>query len=123
MTISKKAAKEKGKRLQKWTASKISEFLNIPFGNEDENIIKSRPMGLNGTDVILIGDAKKKFPFSIECKSAESFSLTKTIEQVKKNTKVNESWLIIYKNKKLTKPVAIVDAELLIQLIAEKYNV
>ena len=38
-----------------------------------------------GQDVRLVGEAKKRFPFSIECKWQESWSLPSWIKQAKEN--------------------------------------
>jgi hypothetical protein len=56
--------KSKGRRLQKWVREKLIEKLNI-----HEEDIESRSMGAGGEDLIMARAARKKFPYSIECKN------------------------------------------------------
>ena len=67
------SAKAKGRNLQKWVCGKISKLLNIPWGKDE--LIASREMGQSGTDVRLIGEALEKFPYSVECKWQETWSI------------------------------------------------
>jgi hypothetical protein len=60
--------------------------------------IASREMGQTGCDIRLTGDALRKFPFAVECKNQEKWSIHKDIEQASHN--VNEqhvSWILCYK--------------------------
>lgn len=63
--ISSRSCKNKGAKFQKEIAACISELINIPFGKDE--CIASRQMGGTGTDIILVGPAKKLFPWSVEC--------------------------------------------------------
>ena len=100
--ISVKSAKAKGRKLQNLVASKISDLLGIPCGRDKE--IASRPMGQGGTDVILYGEAAKRFKFSIEAKNCERWTIPKWIKQakelyktdefVKKYTELTESFIV-----------------------------
>lgn len=108
--ISVSSAKAKGRNLQYWVCEKISKLLGIPFNQQDDDcLIHSREMGQAGADIILRGEAGKKFPFSIECKSSESLNLVGTIEQVKSNTKPNQDWIIVHKKKAIPNPIVIMD--------------
>ena len=71
--ISIASAKAKGRRLQQFICTKISDLLNIPWGKDE--LIASREMGQSGTDIRLIGTAKKRFPYSVECKWQETWSI------------------------------------------------
>lgn len=104
------SAKGKGRALQQWVCSKISELTGIPYNQQDDEcLIHSREMGQAGTDVILRGEAGEKFPFSIECKNTESLSLIATIHQAQANTKPDRPWLIVYKAKALNTPVVVLE--------------
>lgn len=109
--IKPRSAKNKGARLQKITCEMISKYTHIPWGSGDDFLIRSREMGLNGVDVILRGEARKAFPFSIECKNTESFSLVATIKQASENTKEGDDWLIVHNSSKLEKPIVVLDME------------
>lgn len=110
MTISVAARKAKGRELQKWVCKQISELLNIPWSNEDDALISSRPMGQSGPDVILRGEAKEKFRFSIECKRQESWSIPAWIKQAKSNRMKNTNWLLIARTSRQD-PIIIMDAK------------
>jgi len=112
------SAKAKGRNLQKWTCEKISELLDIPWGYEDEKLIQPRLMGQSGTDVVLRGDAFLDFPFDVECKSCEAWSVPAFIRQAKKNTKKGRNWLLVLKRKDIQKPVVVVDADVFFEILS-----
>ena len=101
------ALKAKGRRLQKWTAEQISKLTGIPWGKDE--LIEPREMGQSGVDVKLIGEARDKFPFSIECKNQETWHVPKFIRQAKENTMPGTDWLLIM-SRNDTKPVVVMDA-------------
>jgi len=100
--------KSKGRRLQQWTAKKISEITRIPWGKDE--LISSREMGQSGTDIKLYGEAKERFPFSVENKYQESWALPKWIKDAKKNQKPGTDWLLIIK-KNHHEEVVVMDAK------------
>jgi len=104
--ISVAAAKSKGRRLQQKTAKAISELLEIPYGKDE--LIASREMGQSGTDVRLIGEARKKFPYSIECKQCEKWSVFSWVDQAKSNQETNTDWLLICGRNNFP-PVVVID--------------
>lgn len=83
--IKRSSAKAKGRSLQQWACKKISELLDIPWGKDE--LIASREMGQPGTDVKLVGEAQERFPFSVECKWQESWSVLAWIKQAQENQK------------------------------------
>lgn len=116
MGISIAARKSKGRLLQQWVAEKISKLLGIPWGPDE--LISSRPMGQAGTDVCLIGEAKKRFPFSIEVKRQEKLALPSWIKQAESNQIKGTNWLLIYKRSR-EKPVVVMDAEVFFKIQKE----
>jgi hypothetical protein len=113
-SISIASRKAKGRNLQKWTAKHISELLDIPWGKDC--LIASREMGQSGTDVRLIGDALKRFPFSVETKAQETWSMNSFIEQAKSNQMENTDWILFVK-KNNNKPVVVMDADCFFKLL------
>lgn len=106
-----RSAKNKGMKLQKWVASQICKLFNLEFDNRlDDSYIQSRTCGLSGTDIILRGYVKDKFPYAIECKNTETVSLYKFIEQAKQNTSDNEKWMVVHK-KNRSEPIVIISAD------------
>jgi hypothetical protein len=112
--ITNSSAKAKGRSLQQWTCKKISELLGIPWGKDE--LIASREASQTGTDVRLVGEAKERFPFSVECKWQESWSVPSWIRQAKSNQAKGTDWLLICKRSR-ENPVAIVDAERFFELL------
>jgi hypothetical protein len=112
-----RSAKAKGRRFQYFLCEKIAELFNTTFSQSDDNCpIHSREMGQHGTDIILRGELAKLFPYDIECKNCETISLTSWIEQAKANCKKGNNWLLAIKNKKLKKPVVVMDLEAFLEL-------
>ena len=102
------SAKAKGRNLQKWVRQKLIEMLDVH--PED---IESRSMGAGGEDLIMARDARKKFPFSIECKNVERLNVWEAYEQCCANAGDHQPALFMKKNRK--KPLVVVDAEWFIQ--------
>ncbi len=107
-SISISSRKAKGRKLQQYVANKIGKLLGLPVGKDLD--IESRQMSQSGVDIILRGEALRDFPFSVECKSQETWSVPAWIEQAEKNTKQNTHWLLFMKRKR-EKPVIVMDAE------------
>jgi hypothetical protein len=82
--ISVASRKAKGRRLQKEIAEYISKTINIPAMKDGD--IESRPMGQAGRDVILRGEALKKFIFhGIECKARETLNIWQALAQAEEH--------------------------------------
>jgi hypothetical protein len=111
--ITIQSAKAKGRNLQKWVCQQLSEFLKLPTGPDE--LISSRPMGQSGTDIVLKGEAADRFPFSVECKAQESWSIPSWIEQAKANQKPGTNWLLVCKRRN-QKPVVVIDFEVFINI-------
>ena len=114
------SAKAKGRDLQKFICKEIGEITGIPYDQQDDCcLIHSREMGQAGSDVILRGEALKKFPYSIECKNTESLALYNAIEQVWANTREGTDWAVIHK-KKNSKPIIVLEWEAFKKLYTKK---
>jgi len=110
------SCKAKGRRLQKIVAESVSTLLNIPCGKDE--LIQSREMGQSGVDVKLIGEALKRFPFSIECKNQEKWNIPAWIEQAKENTKEGTDWLL-FVTKNYYDPVVILDMNIFFKIVKQ----
>lgn len=119
--IKPSSAKSKGRELQKWVCKKISDLTGFPWGSNGKTDcpIESRPMGQSGTDVRLESCVKTIFPYSIECKRCESWSVPAWIEQAKSNQEEGTEWLLICK-KNHSSPVVIMDAEVFFRILERK---
>ena len=98
------SAKAKGRRFQQWVRDKLIEVLSIH--PED---IESRSMGAGGEDLIMARDARKKFPFSIECKNVEKLNVYDAYDQACANAGNHTPALFMKKNRK--KALVVLDAE------------
>ena len=87
------SAKAKGRRLQNWVAEQVSKITGVPWGKDE--LIQGREMGQSGTDLKLYGIAKEKFPFSVECKNQESWSVPAWIKQAQTNEIKGTDWLLV----------------------------
>jgi len=103
------SAKAKGRRLQQWFRDLLIEKLNVH--PED---IESRSMGAGGEDLIMARAARKKFPYSIECKNQESVNVWNAYEQAKENSGDYEPIVVLKRNN--TKPLVLVDADYFVRL-------
>ena len=111
--------KAKSRRLQNWTAKKIAELLECEWGKDCN--VAPREMGQSGTDIRLVGAAQEQFPFSVECKNQETWSVPAWIRQAKKNQKDDTDWLLVCK-KNNEDPIVVMDAEVFFKLLKESKN-
>lgn len=110
--IKPRSAKNKGKRLQNMGCEYISKYTGFEWDNSNDDApIRSREMGQQGVDIILSPEVREVFPFSVECKNVEAFSMVPTIKQAELNKKEGDYWMIIHNNSRLDKPVVIVDID------------
>ena len=103
------SAKAKGRRLQQWFRDLLIEKLNVH--PED---IESRSMGAGGEDLIMARAARKKFPYSIECKNQEKVNIWDAYEQAEENSKNYEPIVVLKRNN--TKPLVLIDADYFVNL-------
>lgn len=80
-----------------------------------EEDIKTAVMGESGEDIIMARAARKKFPFSVECKNVEKLNVWAAYEQASANSGNYEPLLIMKKNRK--KPLVVLDADYFVELI------
>ena len=110
-TIKVSSRKGKGRALQYWVCERIAKMFGIEFVQSDDNcLVQSRPMGQHSVDVILRGDLRKKFPFSIECKAQENLNICDWIRQARENELPETHWMLIFKKQTLgSKPIVCLD--------------
>ena len=106
-----RSAKNKGKRLQ----NKVRDLILEKFNTLEPDDVRSTVMGDSGEDVLLSPAARRKFPFSIECKNQEAVNVWKAYEQASENCKGYEPLVVIKRNRH--KPLVVMDAEKFVQLI------
>ena len=115
MPITTSSAKAKGRRLQQWARDRILEIFPSLTGDD----VVSTGMGQSGEDVRLSTAARKKFPYSVECKSRKKIAVYSDMDQASRNCpKGSEPLLIVKANRR--KPLAIIDAEYFFKLIQKE---
>jgi len=117
--ITRKSAKQRGRSLQQYACRKISELTGYEWGSSGEDKpIESRPMGQTGPDVRLDDRVLEQFPYAVECKNVQSWSVPSWIEQAKQNRWKGSNWLIIAKRNH-KRPVVILDADAFFKLLEQ----
>ena len=114
MPIKTSSAKAKGRRLQQWARDRILEI----FPSLTTSDVVSTGMGQTGEDVRLSTAARKKFPYSVECKSRKKVALYSDMDQAIANCPPGSEPLLIVKANR-RKPIAIIDAEYFFKLIGK----
>ena len=117
-TIKVRSAKAKGMSFQKDMAEVISGLTGIPV--EKDGFIESRGSGQHGTDIILRGEARELFPYSVECKNQENLNLLDAISQAKENELPNTDWLIFHRRKSLKEDVVVLGLDAFVKLYRDK---
>jgi hypothetical protein len=117
--VSVQGAKHNSRELQKWTAHEIAKAINIPDGKDEA--IESRPMGQAGVDVILHGEAKRRFPFAVECKHGQNIGWQAAVKQAKEAQKKAKYpfWLVVMKALSFKRRFVLVDAEVFFNIYKE----
>jgi hypothetical protein len=119
--IAVRSAKAKGMLAQIIVCEWISKLVGIPFlrGNDD-SLIKPRPSGQNGVDIILEKEIRKKFPFSVEVKNQEQLNLVEAIEQADTNKTEGTDWLLYHKRKALKEDIVIISRDTFEKIYVKK---
>lgn len=119
-TISRSSAKSKGRNLQQWTCKMISLFTDLSWGKDEE--IASREMGQSGADVRMSPNARRLFPFTLECKSGNQWNLPAAIKQCQANLYPDTEWMIVLDRPSQIKderipPIVVIDGEVFFQIL------
>lgn len=104
------SCKAKGRKLQKEVIDIIREFYGFNFDD-----VKSIPMGCSGEDIWLSTEARKRFPFSVECKNQEHINIWDSISQAESNAKEHAPLLVFRRNR--SKIYAVIEFTKLIELL------
>jgi hypothetical protein len=67
---------------QSWVCNKVAGMLGVKWLNsDDESPVASRPSGQHGCDIILRGEARRRFPWDLECKAAKELRIVDAVKQ------------------------------------------
>tara|TARA_R110000765_G_scaffold245803_1_gene347947 strand:+ start:586 stop:933 length:348 start_codon:yes stop_codon:yes gene_type:complete len=106
------SAKAKGRALQNWVRDKLLSL----FQTLEPDDIKAAVMGESGADIKLSPAARKQIPYKFEAKNQERVNVWAAYKQAQGHEGGGEAVVVIKKNHH--SPLAIVDAEHFISLIA-----
>ena len=106
-----RSSKAKGRRLQ----NKLRDILRKVFPSLEEDDIKSQTMGMTGEDIVMSPAAKKKIPYSFECKNVERLNIWQAIEQAESNCEDRTAVVVIKRNR--TDTYAVLNLDKFIKLI------
>ena len=92
------SAKAKGRRLQQ----EVQQALLQTFDDLEADDIKVAIMGESGEDVKFSPAARRKFPYSIECKNVEKLNIWGALKQAEDNAKTHKPLLVFKRNRSKT---------------------
>ncbi len=105
--------KGKGRRLQNFVRDRL--LLSFPTLEPDD--VKAAIMGESGEDIKLSPAARKKIPYSFECKNQERLSIWESLKQAETNCNDRCPVLIFKRNH--SKTYAVIDIDKFMDLIKE----
>jgi len=103
--------KAKGREFQQKIAAKIREVFNLP----DPDAV-STSMGQAGIDIQLSSEARKMFPYAVECKKAETMKIWEWLSQAEENGKKTGLTPLLVFSRSRSKTYAVVDIDHLMNL-------
>ena len=112
-----KSAKAKGRRLQQFVRDTLRKAFSKSLEDGD---IESQLMGGTGEDFVMSPLAKKKIPYSFECKNVERLNLWGSLKQAEENSEDREPVLVFTKNR--TPMYCAIPFDVFIDLIKENDN-
>jgi len=96
-----------------WVAKRIAHLLDVEVGPDCP--VASREMGQSGPDIRLVGEARKLFPFYVECKNQERWSIPAWVDDLRKKTS-GPMWLLFVSRNRFGRPVVVMDAEVFFEI-------
>ena len=116
--ITTASAKDKGRRLQKMIAEKIGELLDVRVGKDEP--VAPREMSQTGTDIRIVGEYRKHFPFAVECKWQERWDIPGWIKQAKANTDPDNDYLtwLLFVKKNRSDVYVVLEADALFKILS-----
>ncbi len=115
MAIKPSSAKAKGRRLQQQARDKILSL--FPMLTDQD--VRSTGMGQSGEDIQMASQARRLFPYSIECKALKNIAIYKFVDQCVANCPSGAEPLVIIKADR-RKPLAVIDMDHFFELISRK---
>lgn len=109
------SAKAKGRKLQQW----VRDMILCVYPKLEKDDVRSTSMGVSGEDIQLSPKARKKFPYSVECKSRKKIGVYQYFDQAKENCPSTCDPIVIIKAD-YRNPLVCIDAEVFFNIIGSK---
>jgi hypothetical protein len=109
--ISVAARKNKGRALQQ----KVRDLILATFPSLELDDVRSTSMGMGGEDLQLSPAARRRFPYSVECKRNKAFAIYGPYEQATANCMGYEPIVVIQGDRK--KPLVVLDLDHFMTLV------
>jgi hypothetical protein len=87
-----RSAKQKGKRLTTAVRNVILERFPQLVDDDVTVVVRSQP----GTDIKLSPNARRVFPYSVECKNVERLNIWSALSQAQANTQQGTTPLLVF---------------------------
>ena len=110
------SAKAKGREFQKLIARGLAQVLGLVYGTDQD--VGSRGMGQQGTDIVMSAEARRRFPYAVECKNQETVNLWGAVRQARANCPEGMSWLVAIK-KNRERPIIVMDWVAFLELVRD----
>jgi hypothetical protein len=107
-----RSAKNKGKRLQ----NEVRDAIRTKFPELEPDDVLCTMMSESGTDIKLSPAARKKFPYSIECKNVEKLNMWSALQQSEDNCKEGTTAAVVFRRNRSKAYIAL-DFEEFLKLI------
>jgi hypothetical protein len=83
---------------QRWVCDKVAGLLGVSWGSlDDESPVASRPSGQHGCDIILRGEARRRFPWDLECKAMKELRIVDAVKQAESNAAEGRIPAVVYR--------------------------
>lgn len=109
------SAKAKGRKLQQW----VRDMILCCYPKLEKDDVKSTSMGVSGEDIQLSPLARKKFPYSVECKSRKKIGVYQYFDQAGQNCPSTCEPIVIIKAD-YRNPLVCMDAEVFFNIVGSK---
>ena len=111
-----RSCKAKGRRLQQKLRDRVLRI--YPILTPDD--VRSNPMGNGGCDLMLSSQAKRLFPFSVECKNEQRIAIWEALAQAEANCEPDTFPLVVFSRNRSPMYAALPLDSLLVLIAAAK---
>lgn len=112
-----KSAKAKGRAM----CNKLRDEIILAFPDLEPDDVRVTPSGVNGEDIQLSPAARRRLPFTIECKNVESLNIWNAIKQARSHAGSTSYVPMVAFTKNKETPFVAVPMQFFIELLAIRW--